>query len=261
MAEGMMALGRTALVPLSMIVGALLSSAAVSAQEASSDSRFHFRGEVRDYVTELPIEGALVQVAELGISQATDANGYFEFPDLPAGEHTFITASFGYETIREPSAVGPGNIMLVHLNPMAVSIPGIRVEAERLLEQIETRRIMTGTGSTVFEEAQMRESIAASLAGFVNERTAGLSMFTSQDDQQCVTPTPGSSPVRLRLILDEAPVPTAFLDNLRPQDVVLVEVFNRLAMIRIYTRNFMERAADAGYEPQPINLQEPLRAC
>ncbi|MGI9628812.1 MAG: carboxypeptidase-like regulatory domain-containing protein, partial [Longimicrobiales bacterium] len=215
----------------------------------------------RDYVTELPISGALVQIAELGLSQTTDSNGYFEFPDLPAGEHTFITASFGYETIREPSSVGPGNIMLVHLNPMAVTIPGIRVEAERLLEQIETRRIMTGTGSTVFEEKQMSASLTPSLAGFVNERAAGLNLTTNIDDQQCVTPSAGSSPVRLRLFLDEAPVPSVFLDNLSPRDVALVEVFNRLAMIRIYTHNFVERAADAGYQPTPINLQEALRPC
>ena len=104
-------------------------------------------------------------------------------------------------------------------------------------------------------------SFAPSLTAFVDEHAVGLEIFTNANDQLCTTLTPGSSPVRVRVVLDEVSVPTAFLDNLRPSDVALLEVFDRVPMVRIYTKNFLDRASDAGYSPQPINLMEPARAC
>ena len=246
---------------LALVVPALLVASVAQAQEQNGERLFRLRGEVRDFVTEQPIPGAVVQIAELARSVVTDANGYFEFSALTANEYTFVTASFGYETNREPSAVGPGNIMLVRLRPIPVTLPGITVEVERLLEQLETRRLVTASPATVFEQQQMVLSIAPSLTSFVREHTAALDIFSNANDQLCTTLTPGSSPVRLRVVLDEAPVPTAFLDNLQPRDVAMVEVFERLAMVRIYTKNFLDRAADAGYSPQPINLMERPQLC
>ena len=107
----------------------------------------------------------------------------------------------------------------------------------------------------------MSFSISTSLTSFVRERAPSLGMFTSQDDQLCVSLTPGSTPVRLRLVLDESPVPTAFLTNLQPRDAALVEVFDRLGMIRIYTRTFLDRAAEAGYSPPPINQMALPQVC
>ncbi|MDH3223873.1 MAG: carboxypeptidase-like regulatory domain-containing protein, partial [Gemmatimonadota bacterium] len=178
-------------------------------------ARFVLRGEVRDFSTELPIDGAVVQVAELGISQLTDANGYFEFGDLPAGAYTFITASFGYETNEERSEVGPGNIMLIRLNPMAIEIAGVTVEAERLLQQLETRRIMAASPVTVFDQGQLSAGLPSNLTRIVMQRAPSMGIFTSQDDQLCVTLPAASQPVRLRVFLDEAPVATAFLENLQ----------------------------------------------
>lgn len=229
-----------------------------AAQEAST---FSLRGEVRDYVTERPIQGAVVQIAELGRSQVTDANGYFEFPEMPAGEHTFITASFGYETNQEPSAVGPGNIMLVHLNPMAVEIPGVSVEAERLLDQLETRRIMAASPATVFDQNQLAAGLPKNLTSVVVEQAPSMDLFTNENDQLCVGLPAMSQPIRLKVFLDEAPVPTAFLDNLQSTDVALLEVFDRLGMVRIYTHDFMQRAAEAGYTPTPINRTDRDTPC
>ena len=250
------------------MVGAFLSgllvqptpTAAQEAVQAGASETFLLRGEVRDFLTEMPIEGAVVQVAEVGRAQVTDANGYFEFPELPAGDLTFVTASFGYETNREGSTVGPGNIMLVRLNPMAVVLPGITVEVTRLMEQLETRRLMTASTTTVFEQRSLEFSQATDVTSYVNERTS-LEMQTSVDDQLCVQLTPGANAVRMRVYLDEAPVPTAFLGNFQPREGGLIEVYERLAMVRIYTPNFLQRAAEAGFIPAPINLMEEMRPC
>lgn len=239
----------------------VLFCGALSGQATPSTTLFHLRGEVRDYLTEQPIQGAVVQIAELALSQVTDANGYFEFIELPSGEHTFITASFGYETNEEPSAVGPGNIMLVHLNPIAVEIPGVTVEAERLMAQLETRRIMTASPATVFGETQLAQGLPSNLTRIVQERAPSMDIFTNPNDQLCLVITPGSTPVRLRVFLDEAPVPTAFLDNMQSTDVALMEVYDRLGMVRVYTYDFMQRAADVGYVPTPINQVDRPQAC
>lgn len=222
---------------------------------------FTLRGEVRDYSTEAPIEGAVVQIAELALSQITDANGYFEFVDLPAGSHTFITASFGYETNEELSLVGPGNIMLVRLNPMAIEIAGVTVEAERLIQQLETRRIMAASPSTVFDEGQLNAGAPSNLTRVVMERAPSMDLFTNASDQLCLRLPAASQPVRLKVFLDEAPVATAFLDNLQARDVAMMEVFDRLGMVRVYTHDFMNRAAEVGYMPRPINLMDRPQAC
>ena len=252
---------RLAVLPL--FAGTVLCGG-LSGQQDASPTLFHLRGEVRDYATEFPIQGAVVQIAELALSQVTDANGYFEFAELPAGEHTFITASFGYETNEEQSAVGPGNIMLVRLSPIPVEIPGVRVEVERLLAQLETRRIMTASPTTVFGEAQLTQGLPTNLTRIVQDRAPQMGVggiFTNQNDQLCIQMPAGSSPVRLKVFLDEAPVATAFLDNLQSTDVALMEVYSRLGMVRIYTHDFIQRAADVGYSVVPINLVDRNQPC
>lgn len=133
--------------PRAPITGALLATtlagAPLGAQEAASDSvrAFTFRGEVRDYLTELPIPGATVQIVEVRRSAVTDRNGYFELPELLPDRYTFVTSGFGYETNREPSEVGLNAFMVVRLNPMAIPLEGIEVTVDRLIQQLEVRRL------------------------------------------------------------------------------------------------------------------------
>jgi len=225
----------------------------LGAQESSPDTvkPFTFRGEVRDYRTESPIEGAIVQIAESRRSVVTDSNGYFEFPDLNPGRYTFITGSFGYETNREASDIGHGTIMLVRLSPMAFELEGIEVRVERLLHQLEVRRVSTPTAVTTFDSTVMASSMSLDLAGFVEARL-GVDTFVSPNDQYCMR-SRGRN-VRIRTYLDEVPVASAYLRNLGPREVEMIEVYTGLAMVRVYSRQFLERAADQGFRPLPIDL-------
>ena len=225
----------------------------LGAQQPPSDPAkpFTFRGEVRDYLTESPIEGAIVQIAELRRSAVTDSNGYFEFPGLTPDRYTFVTGSFGYETNREASDIGYGAIMLVRLNPMAIELEGIEVRVERLLYQLEVRRVSTPTSVAAYDSTTLASSVALDVAKFVEGR-AGLDTFVSPNDQYCMR-SRGRN-VRIRTYLDEVPVASAYLRNLGPRDVELVEVYRGLAMVRVYSRQFLERAADKGFRPMPIDL-------
>lgn len=237
------------------IAPVVLCSAAgpLGGQDARPDSvrPFAFRGEVRDYLTELPIPGATVQIVELRRSAVTDRNGYFELPGLLPDRYTFVTSGFGYQTNREPSEVGVNAFMVVRLNPMAIPVEGIEVTVERLIHQLDVRRLSTPVGSVVFEPETMQRTIEPDVASFVNTRT-GFTIYRDRMDR--VQARLRGRPTNLRVCLDEVPVASNFLGNLHPTELGLLEVYESLGMVRLYTNGFLSRAAKEGFSPAPVNL-------
>ena len=214
---------------------------------------FTFRGNVLDYPTEAPINEAIVQVAELGRSAVTDRNGYFEFPDLLPGQYTLVTAAFGYETNRERSEVPFRAIMVVRLQPIAIMLPGIVVTIERLVHRLEVRRLRTPVASTTFESGTLHASNAADIASFIRARTP-VYILEDPDRQQLVYRFRGQIR-RLRVCFDEVAVSSRFLETVNPEDLARVELYESLGMVRMYTQDFLNRAAEKGFTPQPITLQ------
>lgn len=240
---------------LSWIAPVVLCIAAgpLGGQDARPDSAhpFTFRGEVRDYLTELPIPGATVQVVELRRSAVTDRNGYFELPELLPDRYTFVTSGFGYETNREPSEVGLNAFMVVRLNPMAIPLEGIEVTVERLIHQLEVRRLSTPVASEVFEPETMQRTVEPDVASFVSTRTS-FTIYRDQMDR--LQARLRGRPTNLRVCLDEVAVASNFLGNLLPTELGLLEVYESLGMIRLYTNGFLSRAAKEGFSPAPVTL-------
>ena len=236
-----------------VVVTLCLGAPSAHAQDPTADTvrPFTFRGNVVDYLTERPIEGAIVQIAELGRSAEADANGYFEFRDLVPDRYTIITASFGYETNREPSDIPFGAIMVVRLNPLAIEVEGIGVEIERLVRRIEIRRLATPSTSSSFEADFLDRSIDLDVVEFVSERT---SLEIIEDSFGLPVSRFRNRIGRLRVCLDEVPVGSGFLQNLQPDQLGLIEVFESLRMVRMYTDEFLQRGAERGFELQPINV-------
>ena len=213
---------------------------------------FTFRGEVRDYLTETPIREAVVQLAELSLVAVTDRNGYFEFPGLVPGRHTIVTAAFGYETNREPSDVPYMSIMVVRLQPIAITLPGIEVRVERLVSRLETRRVLTPVQTVVFPPEVLESTPSASVSSFIRARTA-FDIIEDTDLQQLVYRFRGEIQ-RLRVCLDEVAVSSRMLETLPPEDLARIELYESLGMVRMYTRDFLRRAAGKGFSPTPIVL-------
>lgn len=212
---------------------------------------FTFQGEVRDYMTELPVPGASVQIAELKRLVVTDHVGRFEFPELVPGHYTFVTSGFGYETNREESAVGLNAFMVVRLNPMAIALEGIEVTVERLVRQLEVRRLSTPRASEAFETDAMQRTMEMDVAAFVDARTS-LTLYRDQLDRLQVRLRGRQQP--LRVCLDEVAVASGFLGNIQPGELGLLEVYEGMGMIRMYTKDFLSRAAREGFSPAPIPL-------
>ena len=242
-----------------LIAGCVLCSSlagatpVLCAQAPPPDSTraFTFRGNVRDYVTEGPIPGAVVAFAELNRSVVTDANGYFELTGLMPGRYTIVTEGLGYETNREPSDIPFGAIMVVRLNPLPIELPGVEVNVERLLRRIEVRRLATPMSSTAFANEILEATVDNDVAEFVGERTS-LEIMQDNFGQPLVRFR--GRITRLRVCLDEVPVDAGFLQNLQPQQLSRIEVFESLRMVRMYTKRFIDEAAERGFELLPINL-------
>ncbi|MCY3546947.1 MAG: carboxypeptidase-like regulatory domain-containing protein [Gemmatimonadetes bacterium] len=212
---------------------------------------FTFQGEVRDYMTELPIPGASVQIAELKFLVMTDHVGRFAFPELAPGRYTFVTSGFGYETNREQSTIGMNAFMVVRLNPMAIALEGIEVTVERLVRQLEIRRLSTPRASEAFETEVMEQTMETDVASFVDARTS-LTLYRDQLDRLQVRLRGRQRP--LRVCLDEVAVASGFLGNIQPGELGLLEVYEGMGMVRMYTKDFLSRAAREGFSPAPIPL-------
>lgn len=242
--------------PIGVALCVLAATAPASAHpQCPPDSlkAFTFRGNVRDYLTETPIREAVVQIAELSRSAVTDRNGYFEFPDLVPGSYTLVTAAYGYETNRELSEVPYMAIMVVRLNPIAVTLPAIEVRVERLVSRLETRRIRTPVQTVAFSRPVLESTQAASVSSLIRARTA-FDIIEDTELQQLVYRFRGEIK-RLRVCLDEVAVSSRMLDTLPPEDLARIELYESLGMVRMYTRDFLRRAADKGFSPIPITLQ------
>ena len=58
-------------------------------------------GTVTDYASGMPLENATVVLSPSGISQKTDANGYYKFDGLDALQYTITVQKSGYQPNRK----------------------------------------------------------------------------------------------------------------------------------------------------------------
>jgi hypothetical protein len=72
---------------------------------------------------------------------STDVNGYFTVTQIPAGEYTLIVTYLGFDTIREPVIIKPGQIInkRLYLQKSAVQLKTFEVSAERQEGLTETK--------------------------------------------------------------------------------------------------------------------------
>ncbi|MXX56231.1 MAG: carboxypeptidase-like regulatory domain-containing protein [Gemmatimonadetes bacterium] len=236
-----------------------VGTAPLSAQDPAPDSlrSFTFRGNVVDYVTEVPIEGASVGLVEVRRLAITDAHGYFEFADLVPGRYTISTTGFGYEPNRESSDVPFGAVLVVRLSPAPLDVAGLEVEIARFVRQIEMRRLATPVPSSGFDRETLDRTVDYDLVEFIRERTT---LDIVEDSFGLPVARFRNRVSRLRVCLDEFPVGAGFLQNLQPHQLGRVEVFESARMVRLYTNEFLEEAAERGFQLRPVDLTS-ARGC
>lgn len=59
------------------------------------------QGTITDYRTGVAIENASITLSPSGLSKQTDANGFYRFEDLDAGQYTITVQKSGYQPNRK----------------------------------------------------------------------------------------------------------------------------------------------------------------
>ena len=131
----------------------LLLALASLALASSATGQGSIRGTVLDAVEGTPIPGASVLIVELRAGAATDVDGRFELPSVPAGTYTLVSSFLGYRRYTAPVTVRDGQPSVVTisleedrlgLDEVVVTGQGAAVQTRRLsttVEVISTRQI------------------------------------------------------------------------------------------------------------------------
>jgi len=201
-------------------------------------------GEVHDYQTGAPLNGAVVTVMGTGVSQITDSTGSFVLDGLPPGRHLITTQYLGYGQRTDSVTVFSQETVDIQIRmaPQAVEVEGLvvtartrfgrtsvavdkradvftRAEIEPILPRVQNMgdllRNMNAPGLSV-REVQITDATGVVVPGLcveVSRRTAG-SMGCSQ-----------AAVFVNNLIM---PNPDQILMNLDPQSIDRIEVLGAI---------------------------------
>ena len=116
---------------------------------ASAQQTGTIRGAVSSAATRAAIADATVELLDLGVAVLSAANGRYELPDVPAGDHRIRVAHLGYLSHTGSVTVGAGETVEfdVHLIVSALELPGVVVTGTAFPEsQVDLPYSVTVTG-------------------------------------------------------------------------------------------------------------------
>jgi hypothetical protein len=238
------------------VLVALFPAAPTAAQDAPADTVVvTLVGEVRDAVTDAPLADASVTIPALGRSVATDRNGFFRFDSIPAGTWTFRTEHLGYAPNDEPSTIGPGQRLLVRLQPRPIELGGLYAT---IYSRLRDRRGRAPGRVIAWDREELAEAIQPDVGRFV--QTRGMVQWArcggewEGDLPNCVMRR--GSARRLEVWVDEAPLlgalGTSTLWARDPRDLWAVEFLPDCGELRIYTKRFMEAVREGRTRLRPM---------
>lgn len=190
-------------------------------------------------------------------SDATDESGSFTLDEMDAGSYLLLVQRLGYESVYVPVTLsGTSDPMLVPLEPDPILLQGIASMTERL----DSRRGAYGFGPVrVFDEERLNESPARDVMELLSTQASVLITPCPEPDTHSTCVAGRGRPAKPRIFIDEAELQCglSFLASYAPDDLFLVEVYDRGAQIRAYTREFMERTGRRNRTLIPADLLPP----
>ena len=125
-------------------------------------AQIRVEGEVLDGLTGLPVAGAIIHLPDLAVGSISDELGYFVLDAVPRGAQVLAVHRPGYEALEQVVGVVLGEVWEVRLTPVAVSLPGVSVEAATGPEReaaLTGRRSDFIAPSTVAEAAERTNKV------------------------------------------------------------------------------------------------------
>lgn len=226
-------------------MGLLLAAPALPAQDAPA--RVDVTGRVMDAVTGEPVEGVIVTVEAQGREATSNVLGAFHFAGLPAGMHRFELQRLGYVTSNVQVEVPESVTIVFELIGKPIVLEGIEV----VLDRLEDRRRSIPYTVHAFGPERLGRLAGPSLEDFVRYR-AGLAFVDCPRPRRSVAPPrrdcllSRGRGVPLQVWVNESPqmLGIEILGSYDPREIHTLEVIPGCGMIRIYTRDFMERMAE-----------------
>ncbi|HET7229853.1 MAG TPA: carboxypeptidase-like regulatory domain-containing protein [Longimicrobium sp.] len=234
-----------------LAAAALLVLAALPAR-AQQAERILVTGTVADSVTGDAIYGVAIATTTTPDHTASDSTGAFTL-SVPAGTAVMLTfTGRGFERVGQVvTATTDVDLGRIALLPAAVALAPIQASVSQL-----DRRVRGVTGTTfVYNTNTLEHTGERDLFDFVLHH-AGLhpapcNALATGPMTECFLVR--GYPRRPELYVNETRIgQLSLLRVYRPEDVGRVEIFAGGAMVRVYTRQFLEQMARANARPDPL---------
>ncbi len=235
------------------LIGAGLALAALGllavegrAQEAPASGAeaesFALVGHIVDAESGRALVGAWVGLTGTEWGSLTNDEGRFRIPDMTAGQLALRVDLLGYETLDWIGSIADADeSLIIELQPQPVLLEGLEVMADRF----RSRRNAVGTSSFAYESDDLVNTSARTALDFLEERVGGSVVGCAGRRGSSCLYVRGRT-VEPVVYVDEAPVLGGldYLDAFAPWEFHMVEVYANGRHIRVYSPNFMKRAAE-----------------
>ncbi len=161
---------------LSFFLFSLVMSISVFAQETPKTGTI--KGILTDFETKAPLIGANVEIPHTVLGAATDMDGHYIIPDVPAGSYSLTFSYIGYETsTRTDIIVRPGRLTFVNAD---LKISSVEADAVVVNAGYFTQTEEQPTSITNFTAEEIRR--APGSAGDVSRIIYGLPAVAKVND-------------------------------------------------------------------------------
>lgn len=223
--------------PLLVAIGFL---AAGQVPRLHAQDRPVVNGTVIDVQTEAPVPNAMVAFAGSDQMTMTDSLGHFTLQSPPAWEHRLSVMVLGYLPVEMMvPAEDLERQLVIAIRPDPILLEGLEVLVDRFKRR---RRFFAGSVQTL-DQTDLYNAGASTAMDAIRRRLVSLSPCAGGSLHDLCVIRRGRRE-RAVICIDEVPAygGAADLDAYLPEDLYLVEIYDRGREVRVYTNWFVEKA-------------------
>ena len=225
---------------LLLLLAAILAGPTILTAQSDDESTDRtLRGRVVDGEGR-PVAMALVGLVASNQAVMADSLGRFALPVPTISRYRVAAEQLGYESAEvEVLADEVERRLEIVMARNPVVLEGLRVTVDRF----ERRRNFFTGSVRVLDQERIRRTAAFDTWDLVRRNTLAVHTCPSDSFQACVMRR--GRRVQMTFCLDERPVFGGFteLEMYSPEEIYLVEIYDRGRVVRVYTRHFVDRLA------------------
>mgnify|MGYP003109045298 FL=1 len=154
----------------------------------SAMSQNAITGKVTSSQTNTIIPDAEIYISNTGHSAKTDADGTFQFNDVPDGTYYFVVFTYEYQIQEQTVEVSEDTIVTFQLEPLGETLSEVvikkqkeRIFALKQLRPVEGTAIYAGKKSEVIQVENLTANLATGNARQIYSQVVGLNIYENND--------------------------------------------------------------------------------